>query len=229
MSGHGRQSLVLVQPLYPNTFSQVILTATHLQSIEYSIHRIFLTAFVYEWYSGPTFWMSWPSLPFSPNLIRLRAGAGHRDSNEEAVVMASERKHCEPRVYGPRSRQKMKDKTGARMPNSGNTKFRNTLDGAGLPTRREFLRTAAGVGLALAGSPIAAWADHHAHPTPNSISYLDRRMYIHNMELLGHFMPGRVRNGKMQLMSIGDRRYMFQQGDVIDVSDVRKPTFTTRV
>ncbi len=38
-------------------------------------------------------------------------------------------------------------------------------------------------------------------------------------------MPGRVRNGKMQLMSIGNRRYMFQQGDVIDVSDVRKPAF----
>ena len=119
----------------------------------------------------------------------------------------------------------MKDKAGARMPNPGTTKSRNTLDGAGLPTRREFLRTAGGAGLALAGSPVAAWADHHGHPTPNSISYLDRRMYIHNMELLAHFMPGRVRNGKMQLMSIGDRRYMFQQGDVIDVSDVRKPTF----
>ena len=48
-------------------------------------------------------------------------------------------------------------------------------------------------------------------------------MYTHNMELLAHFMPGRVRNGKMQLMSVGNRRYMFQQGDVIDVSDVRKP------
>src|SRR5437773_10102124 len=161
MSGHGRQSLVLVQPLYPNTFSQVILTATPSP-----IHRIFLTAFVYEWYSGPTFWMSWPRSQ------ALRA-----------------------KSLWPKEPPKMKDKTGARMPNSGNTKFRNTLDGAGLPTRREFLRTAAGVGLALAGSPIAAWADHHAHPTPNSISYLDRRMYIHNMELLGHFIPGRVRNG----------------------------------
>ena len=90
-------------------------------------------------------------------------------------------------------------------------------------TRREFLRTAAGASLALAGSPIAVWADHHGHPTPNSISYLDRRTYIHNLELLAHFMPGRVRNGKMQLMSIGNRRYMFQQGDVIDVSDVRRP------
>src|SRR6266436_6211042 len=118
---------------------------------------------------------------------------------------------------------KMKDKAGAGMPNPGTTKSRNTLDGARLPTRREFLRTAAGAGLAFAGSPVAAWAAHPGHPTPNSISYLYRRMYIQNMELLAHFMPGRVRNGKMQLMSIGNRRYMFQQGDVIDVSDVRKP------
>ena len=75
----------------------------------------------------------------------------------------------------------------------------------------------------LAGSNVAAWADHHGHPTPQSLSYLDRRMYIHNMEILAHFMPGQSRNGKMQMMSIGNRRYMFQQGDVIDLSDVRKP------
>ena len=48
-------------------------------------------------------------------------------------------------------------------------------------------------------------------------------MYIHNMEILAHFMPGQVRNGKMQLMSAGNRRYLFQQGDVIDISDIRKP------
>src|SRR5580700_1163977 len=90
------------------------------------------------------------------------------------------------------------------------------------PTRREFLERMAGVGLALAGSQATAWADHHGRPTPNSLTYLDRRMYISNMELLAHFLPGQVRNGKMQLMSIGNRRYMFQQGDVIDISDVRK-------
>src|SRR5580658_6656675 len=91
------------------------------------------------------------------------------------------------------------------------------------PTRREFLGRMAGVGLALAGTPATAWADHHGHPTPNSLTYLDRRMYISNMELLAHFLPGQARNGKMQLMSIGNRRYMFQQDDVIDISDVRKP------
>src|SRR4030088_2840335 len=118
----------------------------------------------------------------------------------------------------------MKHHSGPKMPKSKATKLGNSAERATNPTRREFLRTAAGAGLALAGSPIAAWADHHGHPSPNSISYLDRRMYIRNMELLAHFMPGHVRNGKMQIMSIGDRRFMVQQGDVIDISNVRKPT-----
>src|ERR1700692_389819 len=103
-------------------------------------------------------------------------------------------------------------------------KARNGSPEAGTqPTRREFIRGAAGASLLLAGSNVAAWADHHGHPTPQSLSYLDRRAYIHNMEILAHFMPGQPRNGKMQMMSIGNRRYMFQQGDVIDLSDVRKP------
>ena len=71
------------------------------------------------------------------------------------------------------------------------------------PTRRDFLRTAAGAGLALASSPLAALADHHGHPSPNSISYLDRRLYIRNMEILAHFGPGQSRHGKMKMMSAG--------------------------
>jgi len=78
---------------------------------------------------------------------------------------------------------------GARTPNSKPVKRRNSGERAIHPTRREFLRTAAGAGLALAGSPLAPWGDHHGHPSPNSISYLDRRLYIHNMEILAHFMP----------------------------------------
>jgi hypothetical protein len=112
---------------------------------------------------------------------------------------------------------------------TGPTKSGKRFVAAGIPpTRREFLRGAAGVSLLLAGSNVAAWADHHGHPTPQSLSYLDRRMYLHNMEILAHFMPGQYRNGKMQLMSIGSRRYMFQQGDVIDVSDVRKPVMCNK-
>jgi hypothetical protein len=100
---------------------------------------------------------------------------------------------------------------------------RRPLKGSPQPTRREFIRGAAGTSLMLAGSSVAAWADHHGHPTPQSLSYLDRRMYIRNMEILAHFMPEQSRNGKMQMMSIGNRRYLFQQGDVIDLSGVRKP------
>jgi len=94
---------------------------------------------------------------------------------------------------------------------------------SGGPTRREFLRQTARATIALAGAPLAAWADHHGHPSPNSISYLDRRMYIRNMEILAH-VRGHNRHGKMQLMSAGNRRYLFQEGDVLDVSDVRKST-----
>jgi ABC-type nitrate/sulfonate/bicarbonate transport system substrate-binding protein len=54
---------------------------------------------------------------------------------------------------------------------------RNRRDDALLSSRRHFLQTAAGAGLAFATSPLTAWADHHGHPTPNSISYLDRGMH----------------------------------------------------
>jgi hypothetical protein len=69
-------------------------------------------------------------------------------------------------------------------------------EGASRPTRREFLRTAAGASLALAGSSLTARGDHHGHPTPDSITYLDRRMYIHNLELLAHFARGHHRGAK---------------------------------
>jgi len=118
----------------------------------------------------------------------------------------------------------MKRKKAARLPQAPSDTSQESGDSLFTPSRRSFLRTAAGAGLALASSPLSALADHHGHPSPNSISYLDRRMYIRNMEVLAHFGTGETRHGKMQMMSVGNRRYMFQQGDVIDVSDVRKPT-----
>src|SRR3974390_2344912 len=106
-----------------------------------------------------------------------------------------------------------------RRPQTNAKSWRADQAGTGEPpaahthsSRREFLRAAAGAGLALAAGPLRTLADPHGHPSPNSISYLDRRMYIRNMELLAH-IPGEHRNGKMQIMSIGDRRYIFQQGD----------------
>jgi hypothetical protein len=118
----------------------------------------------------------------------------------------------------------MKRKKTARPPQVQSDANQGLGESIFAPSRRSFLRTAAGAGLALASSPLSALADHHGHPSPNSISYLDRRMYIRNMEVLAHFGTGETRHGKMQMMSVGNRRYMFQQGDVIDVTDVRKPT-----
>ena len=91
------------------------------------------------------------------------------------------------------------------------------------PTRRQFLKTTAGAAAAVAGSAIASRANNHPHPSPQSLTYLDRRMYIRNMEVIAHILPGEDRGGKMQMMSVGDRRYLVQQGDFIDVSDLRKP------
>ncbi len=82
---------------------------------------------------------------------------------------------------------------------------------------------ATGVGVAAVGSALPAFADHHSHPTPQSLSYLDRNTYVKNMEVIAHILPGEDRGGKMQFMSIGSRRYLLQQGDVIDISDLHKP------
>jgi hypothetical protein len=117
----------------------------------------------------------------------------------------------------------MKRNNSAQHPKPPKKHVESTKTTHRFSNRREFLRAAAGTGLAWAASPLHCFADHHGHPSPNSISYLDRRLYIRNMELLAH-LPGEHRNGKMQIMAVGNRRYVYQQGDVIDISDVRKPT-----
>ncbi len=90
-------------------------------------------------------------------------------------------------------------------------------------TRRQFLkRVAGGAGVALSG-PFFAFANRHARPSPQSITYLDRKMYLHNMEVIAHFQPGVDRGGKMQMMAIGSQRLLFQQGDVIDISNPTAP------
>jgi ABC-type nitrate/sulfonate/bicarbonate transport system substrate-binding protein len=53
----------------------------------------------------------------------------------------------------------------------------NRGDDAPFSSRRQFLQTAAGAGFALACSPLTAWADHHGHPIPKSVSYLGRGMH----------------------------------------------------
>ncbi len=65
---------------------------------------------------------------------------------------------------------------------------------------------------------------------------LDRRSYSHRMEVLAHHFPGANRPGKMQMMVIGSRRYLFQlafpgdtwdflraSGQILDVTDPLAP------
>jgi len=98
--------------------------------------------------------------------------------------------------------------------------------------RRKFLEMGVAAGVTTAG---ASWPGlgvaQMAHPHEGSLDYLDRNQYIHNMELLNVFMPGEPREGKMQMMAIGDRRLLFQGAWVpgspsliLDVTDPMSPT-----
>jgi hypothetical protein len=93
-------------------------------------------------------------------------------------------------------------------------------------TRRDFIKfgivtgAAAIVGPAMLGT---AYANRHAHPHPGSLDYLDRNTHIKNMEVIGNFQLGDDRGGKMQMMAVGPRRFLFQDGDVIEVSNPRQP------
>jgi len=93
-------------------------------------------------------------------------------------------------------------------------------------TRRDFIKLAyTGGGLLVAGPKLigTASANRHPHPRPTSLKYLDRNMYRKNTDVLAHFEPGEHRGGKMQMMAIGSRRFLFQQGDVIEVTDPIRP------
>src|SRR5712691_13297055 len=93
-------------------------------------------------------------------------------------------------------------------------------------TRREFIKLGAvsgGVALVGAASTGPALANRHPHPRPTSLPYLDRNMYRKDTDVLAHFEPGEERGAKMQMMAIGQRRFLFQQGDVIEVTEPLRP------
>src|ERR1700716_1036685 len=93
-------------------------------------------------------------------------------------------------------------------------------------TRRDFITLAgAAAGMAIATPELigSAFANRHPHPRPTSLKYLDRNMYRRNTNVLAHFDAGEERGAKMQMMAIGARRYLFNRGDVIDVSDPLNP------
>lgn len=76
-----------------------------------------------------------------------------------------------------------------------------------------------------------------SRPTPpGTLSDLDPATYAHRLHPLAHHFPGMNRPGKMQMMVIGDRRYLFQlvfdddswnwlrsRGEVLDVTDPLSP------
>jgi hypothetical protein len=93
-------------------------------------------------------------------------------------------------------------------------------------TRRDFIQLGAATGGLLgAGSTLmsSASANRHPHPRPTSLQYLDRNMYRKNTDVRAIFELGTHRGNKMQMMAIGSRRFLFQAGDVIDVTNPLKP------
>src|SRR5438552_14533840 len=89
-------------------------------------------------------------------------------------------------------------------------------------TRSTLVRVFA-ASLTLAALSGSAFANQHPHPHKGSLDYLDRNSYAHNMRVLGVFQLGEERGHKLQMMAIGPRRFILQNGDVIDVSDPRVP------
>ena len=86
-------------------------------------------------------------------------------------------------------------------------------------TRRDFIKLgAAAGGLIVAGPELIgmALANRHPYPRPTSLKYLDRNMYRKSTDVLAHFEPGEEHGGKMQMMALGARRFLFQRGDVIE-------------
>src|SRR5215470_2535300 len=98
-------------------------------------------------------------------------------------------------------------------------------------TRRDFIKLAyTGAGLLVAGPKLIGTASANRHPAPRetSLNYLDRNMYRKNTDVLAIVEIGHHRGGKMQMMAIGRRRFIFQQGDVIEVTDALKPVVLNR-
>jgi hypothetical protein len=89
------------------------------------------------------------------------------------------------------------------------------------PSRRDFLKMAGGVaGAALAGKTL--YAHHHPRPMPQSMKYLDQRIYLHNMEIVAH-VPGAGGFGSQVMTTPGGQRVLFHGIGAFDVTDPRNP------
>ena len=106
-------------------------------------------------------------------------------------------------------------------------------------SRRALLKNAAGAALAAAGASLSGVLDAGAQVTgltpgggkvpfrlpPGALNYLDRKQYIHNMDIHAH-LPGASINGGEPLMAMwakGRQRMLPGSGGWIDISDAKNP------
>ena len=80
--------------------------------------------------------------------------------------------------------------------------------------------------LLAAGLPAIVYGNAHPHPRPDSLPYLDQSTYIRNMAVRAH-VGGENRRWKLQMMSLGERRFLFQggkpKGSILEVTDPLNP------
>src|SRR5262245_7566796 len=89
-------------------------------------------------------------------------------------------------------------------------------------TRREMLRTSAGAALAAAQVPLRL--------PLGALDYLDRKQYIHNMEVHAH-LPGVTASGGEPLTALwakGPQRLLSGGGGFLDITDPKKVTMVFR-
>ena len=93
-------------------------------------------------------------------------------------------------------------------------------------SRRELLSGGAAIlgGIAIGGAASrSALANNHPHPHQSSLDYLDPATYVDNCEVHLHLEAAWGLGGKSQMMAIGKRRLLFNNGSVWDVSDALHP------
>lgn len=93
-------------------------------------------------------------------------------------------------------------------------------------TRRSILRAGGAVlGSAILGGGLVrrVIANNHPHPHQHSLDRLDPELYVRNCEVHVHLDTPPGIGGKSQMMAIGKRRFLFNNGSVWDVSDALHP------
>ena len=90
----------------------------------------------------------------------------------------------------------------------------------------QFVMAVSAFALLTISLPAIVFANAHPHPRPDSLPYLDQTTYVRNMAIRAH-LGGDNRRWKLQMMSQGERRFLFQggipRGDVIEVTDPLNP------